>query len=541
MTASRLDTLEERIEKPGYLLFLVIVLLLLIVGFVDLIDYVGEEPVIFDRYSVRYFLLMVAYTLFMLGWASLLFRPNDSRLITGVLDFLQKRPWLAVGALALIVAGNVIIVRAGETIEGAIITLPAFQIVVFVISLLFAGAILFYQWGAADRPQRWRKIVLAGLGAVLAVELIVQLLASFGLFQTNLSSTRSIDHYSPYNRIYQVEEGFGNGLTNNYGRYAPDFEMLPDSYRIAILGDSFVEGLQVDRDQNFGHLVQQRLAAADTEQVSEVLPLGYPDLGPGIYLSTWMVEVMNRDLEPDEAIIFFDVGNDFQTVDQAGLGYPYYFFDEDGQIAVDYTSEYLDFHEAEHYIYRAYKGFQPVLMLRTNFLTPRLIGAALEGMLGEEEIPLGAYDGLTNYQIPRPIETVFNEATGDEALRIASATMGQAREDLGQQGVAVRLVTNPAFTPAFFAQSAWNTQFGDADLMLPERRLMEGAVRDSIPFLGLMTYMQAQGLSPSDVQALYFNDGLGHLTAAGHEFVAEAIYQCFYAQTVLPEAGCVLP
>jgi hypothetical protein len=50
--------------------------------------------------------------------------------------------------------------------------------------------------------------------------------------------------------------------------------------------------------------------------------------------------------------------------------------------------------------------------------------------------------------------------------------------------------------------------------------------------------MEAQGMSPAAVQDLYFAEGQGHLTPAGHEFVAEAIYECFYAQTLTAADGC---
>ena len=98
----------------------------------------------------------------------------------------------------------------------------------------------------------------------------------------------------------------------------------------------------------------------------------------------------------------------------------------------------------------------------------------------------------------------------------------------------------PAISDAFYAQASWNTQFGDSDLLLPEQELREYAATNGMPFLGLGTYMAAQGMSPAEVQALYFENGRGHLTAEGHAFVAEAVYQCFFAQTLPPESGCDL-
>lgn len=539
MTLNSLDTLEERIQKPGYLLFLVVVLLLLIVGFVDLIDYQALLPDVLGRYGLRYFVVMVGYTIFMLAWASLLLKPNDDRLITGVLDFLQMHPLLAVGALVLIVLANVVIINAGTTIDGAILTLPAFQIVMLSISLLFAGAILFYKWGDESRPQRWRKIVLAVLGILLVIELLLQALAFFGALPGDLSTTQSYDSYSPYNRIYQSGEGFGSGLTNNFGRYAPPFDLLPDSHRVAILGDSFVEGLQVRKEENFGVLLEEQLAAANQgEPVSEVLSLGHPDLGPGIYLSNWMLAAMASELEPQEAIILFDLGSDFQTVDRAGTGSPFFVYEGQGQVQLDISSFWNDLHEVEHYVHRGYEGLQTVLILKTNYLTPRFLWESLSKVAAASEEKSATENISTEFDIDRANGFVFNEQTNEEALLIASSQINMAREQLDRYGMEIKLVTNPTFTENFFRQEEWNTTFGNSDLLLPERELRQSAANYGIPFLGLGAYMQAQGLTPAEVQSLYFEEGLGHLTPEGHEFVAEALYECFYAQSLGPEQGC---
>lgn len=542
MTTSRLDNLEERIEKPGYLLLLVFVLLLLIIGLVDLIDYIGEEPVLFGRYSVRYFMLLVGYTLFTLAWASLLLKPNNDRLFRKVIDTIQMHPILAVAILAGMVLVIVMMGRAADTVEGAMVTLPAFQLVVLTLILLFAAIILFYGWGDPSRPQLWRKIVLAVLGVALAIELIVQALAYFGVFRTDLATTESAEYYSPYNRIYHGTEGFGSGLTNNYGQYAPEFELLPDSQRIVVLGDSMVGALQVKKEEHFANLLETRIAAdAAPDAATEVLPVAYPDLGPGIYLSSWLTEVMDNTFEPAEAIVFFDMRNDFQLVDSAGQGAPYYFFNENGQIELDNSREYGDYHEAEHFFFRAYKGFQPILILKTNYLTPRLIQTLLGGGTDDNSPPPGIDANPVNADIDLPNSFVFDPATNEHALKIAAAQFVMARDMLEGAGVAGKIVTNPAFTEAFYAQDTWNTVFGDSDLLLPERQLLEAAQRDGVPFLGLGLYMAAQGLSPADVQAFYYKDGLGHFTPAGHAFAADAIYQCFYAQTASVQAGCYVP
>ncbi len=542
MSSNSLDSLEDRIQKPGYLLLLVVVLLFLIVGLVDLIDYIDRDPVIFGRYTLRYFVVLIGYILFTLAWASLLLRPNDNRPLTIPLDFIQMRPVLAIGVLALMGVVMLAMINAGNTIEATILTLPAFQVTIIVVILLFSGLILFYKWDDESRPQRWRKIIVAGLGVILAVELLLQALAFLGLLPGNLSTTESFDDYSPYSRIYYSEEGLGSGLANNYGRYAPPFELLPESYRIAVLGDSFVEGLQVQKDQNFGALIEEQLATDDPEgSVREVLSLGYPDQGPGMYLSNWMLAAMIRELDPDEAIVFFDLGSDFQTVESAGTGYPYFVYEGQGTAQIDTSSFWIDLHRAEHYVHRGYEGFQPVLVLKSNYLTPRLLGEYVRSFVEGSDAAASEIPASRNYEIDLPNGFVFNERTNEDAIRIASAQINMAREQLDRADVDIKLITNPAFTEAFYEQETWNTVFGDSDLLLPEQQLREAAGHYGIPFLGLGTYMAASGMTPAEVQELYFDNGRGRFTPAGHEFAAEAVYQCFFAQTVPSDAGCDIP
>ena len=203
MTTNSLDSLEDRIQKPGYLLILVVVLLLLLVGLVDLIDFQSPKPTIFGRYDLPYFLFLVAYTLFTLAWASLLLRPNDDHLLTGLLDYIQNHPLLAIGILGLIVFVILAMLNASRGIEHVILSMPAIQAIVITILLLFAALILFYKWGDPSRPQRWRKIILALIGLVLAGEILVQGLAFFGLLPSISSTIEHEEDYSPYSRIYQ--------------------------------------------------------------------------------------------------------------------------------------------------------------------------------------------------------------------------------------------------------------------------------------------------------------------------------------------------
>jgi hypothetical protein len=51
------------------------------------------------------------------------------------------------------------------------------------------------------------------------------------------------------------------------------------------------------------------------------------------------------------------------------------------------------------------------------------------------------------------------------------------------------------------------------------------------------SYMQAQNLSPADIRALYFDDAYSYFTPAGHEYFAQAVYECFYGS--LESESCI--
>src|SRR5437870_9219544 len=59
----------------------------------------------------------------------------------------------------------------------------------------------------------------------------------------------------PYGRIYWASEGRGNSIRNRFGWHFPEFD-LRATHRVAVIGDSFVEAVEVGRSRNFAALLQ---------------------------------------------------------------------------------------------------------------------------------------------------------------------------------------------------------------------------------------------------------------------------------------------
>jgi hypothetical protein len=532
MTIAKLDQLEDRIQKPAYLLFLVVVLLFLIIGLVDMIDQASRNPVVFGRYSVRYFALLAAYAVGVVAWAALLLRPNNDRWLTRALDFIQYRPLLAIAILAGLLAMNVALIVPGQRFHTNALDFPALQVTIVVLTFLFGGLILFYRWGDETRPRLWRKIIVYALALVVIVELVLQAMT---LIRALPSLNTPADYFDPYSRVYQTEEGFTNGFANRFGRYAPAFILQPDARRIVIAGDSFIQAIQVDKEENLGAILQSMLQSAPTEGLpTEIITLGYPDIGPGLYLSNWKLEVVATEFEPEEMMVFFDLGSDFQVVDGPGHGIPYYTYAGQGRVSLALEDFWGDLHKMEHDVFHGHEGFKFNRLIAGNYLTPRVVSTLIAGP--KVKADQAFYRPTEDIDLPNGF--VFNEATNGEAMLVAKGQLQMAQEQLGRAGVRLSVVTIPVFTDAFYEQDSWNTVFGSSDLLLPEREMRRSAQLNNRPFLGLGTYMAAQGMTPAEVRALYFKDGRGHFTPAGHAFAAQAVYDCFFAQTLTADDGC---
>ena len=83
-------------------------------------------------------------------------------------------------------------------------------------------------------------MVLLGL---LLVELVMQAATGLGVLPSQIKDR------APFARVYWMPEGFSNGIRNRFGWYAQAFD-LQAAHKIALIGDSQVEGLEVPRTQN---------------------------------------------------------------------------------------------------------------------------------------------------------------------------------------------------------------------------------------------------------------------------------------------------
>jgi hypothetical protein len=122
-------------------------------------------------------------------------------------------------------------------------------------------------------------------------------------------------------------------------------EKPADTFRILVLGDSFIEALQVPLEQTFAKQLEQRLAARGAHGCAvQVINSGVSAFGTDNALLFYRHEA--RRLAPDLVVLGFYVGNDvrnnwaeLENVDAGGARKPHFVLRDGKALAADYPFE----------------------------------------------------------------------------------------------------------------------------------------------------------------------------------------------------------
>ena len=87
----------------------------------------------------------------------------------------------------------------------------------------------------------------------------------------------------------------------------------PDTLRIAVLGDSFAEALQVPREQAFWSVLEQRLAQSTAGRPSNVEVLNFGISGYGTAQQLRVLRQYVWQFQPDVVLLAFFAGNDIRN------------------------------------------------------------------------------------------------------------------------------------------------------------------------------------------------------------------------------------
>src|SRR5215510_3744411 len=189
------------------------------------------------------------------------------------------------------------------------------------------------------------KSAVCNLGLLLSAIVLLAIALEVGLtiMQINTKSyVRFIpDKGSTYlpNTYYRwVKEGFSEGYFNSHGfrDYERTYEKAANTFRILVVGDSYVEALQVALSDAFPALLEKRLNENSTAIRFEVLNLGQSGFGTADEYMRYVN--FGVKYSPDLVILAFLTGNDFldnsKILSNESHGF-YFVFDKNHNLVLD--------------------------------------------------------------------------------------------------------------------------------------------------------------------------------------------------------------
>jgi lysophospholipase L1-like esterase len=111
----------------------------------------------------------------------------------------------------------------------------------------------------------------------------------------------------PHASIMNLDENRNLMTTNNLGFHDREREAVNDNYRILVIGDSFVEGRQVDTPSLFTMRLEKKFA--DDGQKIETINGGVPGTGTAYQYSLWK-EFFEPNIKVDHLVLCLFMGND---------------------------------------------------------------------------------------------------------------------------------------------------------------------------------------------------------------------------------------
>lgn len=550
---------SSKLSAPEFLLFLVITFLLWSVGFVDLLAHPATDPTyaVVGPYSRGVAALIAVYALLFLLWLALLLLPRSHLLVQQAVIYGQDRNWLAFALMAAIFFVSWHILTRPNWLK-----YPGMSTTLLLFVLLLGSILLFWRWGQRSTARLWRKSIVAVLLAAITLELAGQAGAFFGLFPNSIHYDGG---YVSQGRILHNQEGFGNGTANAFGWYYPEFRLEPGTYRIGLIGDTYIQALQINPDQHLGVVLEEQINQNSGGKRTEILALGYPGYGPGLYLDPEMLDFAQQAFALDEVIVAIHVGNDLRNLTRPSDLDVYFEFAEPDTLTI-HRDNLTRWHDVAHYALTGYEPYHPLRVVKSHYLTPvlwrtffspgfqqqdtfslstsdptRAGGLNIPGVRGV--IARQSDDTLAGHTPVLAMDLVETSGLSDflferdssqearEAFEITRLLLARFQAHAREHGIKLRVVTIPVFPESFYQtyqSGPWSSELGAYDLFLPERMLHNFAQENDIPMLAMGQRMLEDGLTAAQLQSFYYSHGTGHFTPEGHAYFATSIEECFY-------------
>lgn len=292
------------------------------------------------------------------------------------------------------------------------------------------------------------------------------------------------------------------------------------TFRVAVIGDSYTEALQVPISQTYWAIAEEKLGECVALKPRKIEVLNFGVSGYGTAQEWLLLQYKVWDYAPDLIVLAFFTGNDIRDNSLALSGDQMrpYFAIQDGELSADtrfrqtltyrmqsipLTSELFEFS-------RVLQVVREAKYRLSGFVRERAVRADRPLETAATQMPLESFV----YQEPR-------EDAWKDAWRVTEALLDEIRKDADLHGAQFLLVTlsNPMQVhPDPRQRRQYAEALGVPDLLYPDRRLASWAERKRAQWTGLAEPMAAYASARQTFLHGFANAtmGDGHWNADGH-------------------------
>jgi hypothetical protein len=383
-----------------------------------------------------------------------------------------------------------------------------------------------------------KKILLVGFGFVFAfliTETAFRLQDQFAPAEESWPAIFDAEignRLPPNSRGVFTMEGFSEWSTNSAGWLDKErsFNKSPDTYRVVVIGDSFVEALQVAKSESFTSVAEELLTACPVAgQSFEILPMGVAGWGTAQAYLTAKNEAILYD--PNLVIMAFytnDLRNNVLKYQQ-DLHRPYYSL-IDGELELTHEPLPIESDKTQKPFFDSSGAISQASTLRKIYRSVVFQSHALQKLRSSiHEFADFNSEGL-RVQMSLAYKIDSDELDDEEAWKLTEALLQETYDFLANRQVDAGLLvvsTGFAVHPEQSTVDEWISTNGIVDPLYPENRLSRFGEEINVPVIPIAREMLARN-AQADKPIFYhgFDNtsmGSGHWNVEGNRLAGEML------------------
>jgi hypothetical protein len=318
------------------------------------------------------------------------------------------------------------------------------------------------------------------------------------------------------------------------------------TFRIAVLGDSYAEAVQVPMEDAFWSVLERAMKGCPTFAGREIEVINFGVSGYGTAQELLMLRQRVWAYSPDIVLLAFVTGNDIRNNSRAleqESKKPYFVFN-DGQLIPDLSfREALGFRATDvaHWMYRmantsrifqVFTEARRIAKARSAQSHPYALG--IESVHAAEKtdaaVSASLWDGFAEAGLDATVYIEPRDSVWKEAWAVTEGLIVLMRDEVSAKGadfLVVTLSSGPQVHPEPALRRAFEKRLGVPHLFYPDFRIRDLGQREGFAVLNLVPLFETAAQEHQMFLHGFENSGLGmgHWNKEGHSLAGRLIAQ----------------